>query len=228
MAKRPVFVPSRQQGKLVEELLIEFEWHAGMAVSQKQKSIRSLHAAARRKGIDPILEVSTKSSSPLGVRLSSFNLVYESVSGVDWTVESVFQGSKKFERGGPYKDLVGMSGFDIKKDERLVNSGRLEYFEFDDVRWDLEPKTAFYDWLYLHALTRNDDLAREIRTYRGFTDIEFNPQKSINCQARSCALYVFLTEHGTLKHALSDRDLFMKILQGKETGSQLRFSEEST
>jgi len=228
MAKRPVFIPSPRPGKLVKELLVDFEWYPGMAVSQKQKSIRSLHAAARRRGIDPILEVSTKSGSPLGVRLSSFNLVYESVSGLDWNVESIFQGSKKFECGGPYRDLIGRSGFDIKKDDRLSNSGRLEYFEFNDVRWNLEPKTAFYDWLYLHALNRNDDLAKEILTYRGFTDIEFNPQKSINCQARSCALYVALAEQAMLKTALSDRDLFIKILGGKTIDGQLPFSLETT
>ena len=27
----------------VREALIDFEWHSGMAISQKQKSIRSLH-----------------------------------------------------------------------------------------------------------------------------------------------------------------------------------------
>lgn len=37
----------------------------------------------------------------------------------------------------------------------------------------------------------NEDEIKEFLTFELFTDIEFNPKKSINCQARSCALYRF-------------------------------------
>ena len=42
MANRPIFIP---QTKIigVQILNLDFTWHPGMATSQKQKSIRSLH-----------------------------------------------------------------------------------------------------------------------------------------------------------------------------------------
>jgi len=34
------------------------------------------------------------------------------------------------------------------------------------------------------ALSQHPELAAEASSYAGFSDIEFNPKKSINCQAR--------------------------------------------
>jgi hypothetical protein len=52
---------------------------------------------------------------------------------------------------------------------------------------------VFYDWLYLSALYEHrEGLRNHIFHYAGFTDIEFNPERSINCQARSCVLLVSL------------------------------------
>jgi hypothetical protein len=45
-----------------------------------------------------------------------------------------------------------------------------------------------------------------------FTDIEFNPGKSINCQARSCAVHMALTRNGTLADALTDPGAFIEVL----------------
>ena len=42
MAKRPAFFVN--QGKVISEMY-SFEWYSGFAVSQKQKSIKSLHNA---------------------------------------------------------------------------------------------------------------------------------------------------------------------------------------
>ena len=39
-------------------------------------------------------------------------------------------------------------------------------------------------------------MRRQIRERDGFTDIAFNPKKSLNCQARSAALYVALARDG--------------------------------
>ncbi|MFP3398368.1 hypothetical protein SB749_18775, partial [Brevibacterium sp. SIMBA_078] len=73
------------------------------------------------------------------------------------------------------------------------------------------PKTLFYDWLYLNALSLNEELIKEVIKYDAFTDIEFNPGKSINCQARSVALFVALYKTGELEEALSSEDNFKKI-----------------
>ena len=46
--------------------------------------------------------------------------------------------------------------------------------------------------------------------------IEFNPKKSINCQARSVALFVFLQDKNLLEDALSDKRPFIRLLDGGE------------
>ena len=83
--------------------------------------------------------------------------------------------------------------------------------------WNTEPKTAFYDWLYLNALNYNiansdNPIYKEVLNYNAFTDIEFNPKKSINCQARSCALYVSLVKKDLLDIALESEKAFLDII----------------
>ena len=41
-------------------------------------------------------------------------------------------------------------------------------------------------------------MGEEIQNYNAFTDIEFNPEKSINCQARAAAIYVGIAKAGLL------------------------------
>ena len=102
MAIRPVYVP-RKDGKLgVEKRDIEFKWFPGMAKSQKQKSIASLHKEAEQLGITPLLEISSKSEDELGVKLSSFNLIIKTkIYKREFSVETAFQSSKVFQYGGP-------------------------------------------------------------------------------------------------------------------------------
>ena len=62
MSERPVFEPKAEGEILVEDHKIEFTWHPGFSKEQKQKSIKSLHLEAKKKkNLDNILEVSTKS-----------------------------------------------------------------------------------------------------------------------------------------------------------------------
>ena len=119
MAERPVYIPAGEGPALVQTKYVEFRWFPGMAVSQKQKSIDSLHAAARAlPGIGNILEVSSKSRQELGVALSAFNLSFTTVKHQrTYSVECAFQGSKVFERGGPYVDILDMTSREAKKDE---------------------------------------------------------------------------------------------------------------
>jgi hypothetical protein len=49
--------------------------------------------------------------------------------------------------------------------------------------------------------------------YDGFSDIEFNPEKSLNCQARSCAILVSLMKKNLLSKAAKDREQFISILK---------------
>ncbi|MBV6423678.1 MAG: hypothetical protein NAOJABEB_01481 [Steroidobacteraceae bacterium] len=193
---------------------MDFRWFPGMAPSQKQKSVDSLHAAALQlPGISRVLEVSSKSREELGVALSAFNLSFTTVKhNRTFSVECAYQGSKVFEKGGPYTDILGMSSREAKKDGRLRDSGRLVGFRFFGTDWGLEPLTAFYDWLYINALKKQPSVTDQLLGYSAFTDIEFNPERSINCQAYSVALYVSLHRRGLLEKATSSKDAFLQTV----------------
>ena len=211
MAKRPIFIPIGKPEHLVEEVLVEFEWNPGFAPVQKKKNVAALHEAAKAKGLTPLLEVSTKSEDLLGQRLSAFSLRIEAEIG-EISLESAYQGSKVFERGGPYTEIYGMDSRSAKKDVRLRDSGKLVRFDFFGQEWPLIPRTAFYDWLYLTALKPHQDYLKRLYTYKGFTDIEFNPKKSINCQARTCALLVSLMKLDLLDEALRSQRDFIDMI----------------
>lgn len=220
MAKRSVYRVSNELDNYVEEINVEFTWYAGFAVSQKQKTIRDLHYKySSLFPNDKVLEISSKSENELGVKLSAFNLMITTKDSRVFSVESAFQSSKKFELGGPYLDILNKTSREAKRDERLKNSGKLIAFQFYDREWPLEPKTLFYDWLYVRAVYKNKDLSEEILKYDAFTDIEFNPEKSINCQARAAALFVSLSRRGLLELAMTSIDNYIKIITNRTNNS---------
>lgn len=213
MAIRPVFIPLGAGRSFVEEFPVEFPWHNGMAASQKRKNVDALHQAYERKhGGQKLLEISSYSRNAAGVSLSAFNLSLK-LGGVKGTVETFFQGSKVFFTGGPYQDLYLKTSLEAKKDPRLKEGGRLKGFLLFKENWPLEPATLFYDWLYLNALAQNEALSEILLGFEGFTDIAFNPKKSLNCQARSAALFLSLYYRGQLKTALSGKEEYLKILE---------------
>lgn len=215
MAIRPIFIPNLDATPGAEEKLIDFKWHPGMAKSQKQKSIAELHGVAKELGYERILEISSKSEDELGIRLSAFNLLITTLKHKNtFTVETAFQGSKVFSNGGPYRDLFGLDSLAAKKDIRLKESGSLVKFEFFGRSFPLKPRTFFYDWLYINALVQNEDLAEEVVTYQAFSDIEFNPKKSINCQAHAVAIYVSLVKAKKIELALESPSSFLELLHG--------------
>ncbi len=218
MVNRPVFFPDFNGCPFVKQVDIEFKWHPGFAKSQMQKSILSLHEAAEKQGIAPILEISRKSESRLGVSLSAFILPLETENGRKMSVECAYQGSKVFENGGPHHDLYSVSSKSAKTDERLQNSGELIGFNFCGEDFPTEPKTAFYDWLYITALyQQKKDLMQQLESYQGFSDIVFNPSKSLNCQARAAAFYVSFSKNGLMdKQIISDKDYYLTTLNGPE------------
>lgn len=211
MASRPVFTAMGNPAHLVKEVPVDFSWNPGFAPVQKKKNISAMHEAARKKGLSPLLEVSTKSEEKLGQRLSAFNLRIKTEVG-EISIESAYQGSKVFKAGGPYTDIYEMDSRSAKRDERLKNSGDLIGFNFFGQKWPLIPKTAFYDWLYLSALLPHKDYLRRLFDYAGFTDIEFNPEKSINCQARTCALLISLLRLDCLDDALRSQSDFIAMV----------------
>jgi hypothetical protein len=215
MALRPVYIPMAEGPFRVKTRMVEFDWFAGMARSQKQKSIRSLHESARAQlGVNKLLEVSSKSEEPLGNALSAFNLMISSRSGeLACSVECAYQAAKVFEHGGPYTDLLQTSSVGAKKDSRLFNSGRLLHFKSNGQCWPLEPKSVYYDWLYVNALKRQPALCSATERFEAYTDIEFNPKRSLNCQAYSVALYRALVWRGELNSLTASPQAFLDAMR---------------
>lgn len=100
-------------------------------------------ASPAKKGISPILEISSKSHDSLGISLSAFNLTLEFEGNQPMSVECAYQGSKVFEKGGPYTDLYYASSREAKTDERLKNSGNIIAFSFFGQEFSSQPTTAF-------------------------------------------------------------------------------------
>lgn len=192
MAKRPVFF---EENGVVRHTDIEFQWFAGFAVSQKQKSIKALHDAISEKYPDAnSLEISTKGVVALGNKLSAFNLMLHG-----HYLENVFQSSKVFDDlNGCHPEWLELHPKDAKREAaKLHDEGhRLLSFIYDGTKYPLEPKTAFYDHLYYMAVreTLSEEELDELSKYNYFTDIEFSPQKSINTQARSVVLIKMIRE----------------------------------
>lgn len=215
MAERPVFIPAPESDALVREVFLPLTWHSGFAHVQKEKNIAALHEAAAQRGLTPLLEISSKSKSERGRHMSAFHMTVPTKCCGRVKLELAFQGSKVFEHGGPYTDLYRKGDSEIgqaKRDPRLQQSGRLVGFSFEGTDFPLEPKTAFYDWLYCTFLWDHRDWATKLYAYAGFTDIEFNPQRSINCQARSAALFLSLMKRCELESALQSPTSFVNTL----------------
>lgn len=211
-SKRVVFLVG-QGDNYYEERLIEFTWHMGMSKEVRQRSSTSLVSSTEQlhPGIKA-LEVSTKSvNSNLGTSLSAFNL---KLGG--YPIENIFQSSKVFNDGGPYLDLLHVTPYEAKKDDRIKlgkqhPGRRLIGFRRGDKDIPLEPKSSFYDYLYIYALAQHPKLKAQLLEYTAFTDIEFNQKipystkvGPFNCQARAVAIFVKLVMNDELEDYLKN------------------------
>lgn len=168
------------------------------------KEVNDMYKIKTEATVDPF-EVSSAADNELGVKLSAFNLKNKDGK----TVECIFQSSKKFENGGPYLDLLDVSSNVAKKDKRLRTSGNLVAFVLNGKEYPLIPRTAFYDFVYISALLENKDLCENLDNYNAFSDIWFNPDKSLNCQAEAMALYRGLKQANKLDKAMASFDEFV-------------------
>ncbi len=193
--KRPVFIVLDKE-PYFEQREIEFEFCTLDTFEGKQKNVFELHRAI--KEIFPemkVLEISTKSPDKEGTLLSAFNLKKYVVSEQkQFAVENIYQSSKVFENGKRYKDLLYMTAKQAKKDERLLKSGKVTEYIFEDEdgrekRYSVQPANLFFNYIYMTALKENEELARCLEKYDAFTDIEFDPETGVNCQAKAAAEY---------------------------------------
>jgi hypothetical protein len=225
MANRSFFLPQHVEPFYTEKT-VTFEYHPGFALSQQQKSIKSMHAAIQSQfQISEILEISTKSESPLGVSLSAFNLTLQR-DGRTMSIEALYQSCKRFKNAGPFYDISYKSARDAKKDPRILNSGNLMNFEFEGLAWPLVPSPNFYDYLYISALSdfQHNPL---VDNFQAFTDFAFSTQagkqrkgQSWNCQARSFAIYRSLSSHFDFK-GLVEKVKQLALSRDREIGTHL-------
>lgn len=211
MASRAVYIPASDSVGVVAKN-IDFDWFPGFSVAQKQRCITSLHDACARSGTPNVLEISTKSMQEVGVAASAFNLSFnmkKSLKSV--SVESAFQGSKVFEGGGPFTELYDEPPHISKKSIRSLARGELVAFEFFGKKFPIIPRTFFYDWLYINTLNRDHEVSERIQRFDAFTDIEFNSNRSINCQAFSAALFVSICRAG-LRKEISNMENYSAIV----------------
>lgn len=216
MASRPVFITDSKPPYRIT-WNAEFIYNAGFSASQKQKNITAIHKAFQNRFPDKkVLEISSKSMQKFGTELSAFHLLkYVPSLGKAVPVENVFQSGKVFKNGGPFTDLLNVSPREAKRDERLQSSGTLISFRFEGQDFSFQPQTAFYDYIYLNALLENKELAKIVLEYDAFTDIEFNPEKSINCQAKSAATFVSLSRLGLIGKVKTVDEFFDVINAGE-------------
>jgi len=214
MANRPVFVAD--QTKLVRIADINVDFSNGFAKSQKQKNINKLHEGykAFHTGAQ-LLDISRYSTNELGVALSAFNLTLKTKNGDEVLVEQAYQAGKVFQHGGPYLDLLDAVPADAKRDLRLQSSGKIIGFEFDGMKFPTQPMSLFYTWLYLKGLENHPDLSDQLVSFDAFTDIVFNSNKSMNCQAAAAAVYVALRRRGDLAQAMGDIEYLAMVLSHK-------------
>ncbi len=94
MANRPVFKAIENTPYVVKEN-IEFLYHNGFSLAQKQRSVDSLHESYRaRFPDDRILEISTKSRDMIGTRLSAFNLIVNEKTDSGILLSNCFRPAK--------------------------------------------------------------------------------------------------------------------------------------
>lgn len=218
MAQRPVFRP-RVDSLGVNESSLEFQWHPGLSVSQKRKSIASLHAASAKAWSVTALEVSSKSTEAIGQEFSAFSLHFARKSdGCLISVESAYQSAKVFEGHGPFEEVASM---DPREARRAIGKYRelpLIAFQFEGRRYSLSHGPGLYHHLYrravLDGLPETLEMFKEISgRYGAFTDIEFNPKTAVNCQARCLALLVSADRRGELSDRAETAWLSANVLR---------------
>ena len=226
MESKPVFMPRVGSDNLVKTDMVRIERHVGFATKQKKKTLNDLHRVSKKKyGFKNVLELSTKSGNKLSFPLSPYSLQITNDDGQKYSVENAFQASKVFEQGGPYLDLLTEKPRQARKDDRLISSGELTGYDYFGMEWGGEPITTYYDRLYINALKQHPELHEEVIQYQAFTDISFNPKKSVHCAAYSLAMFVALHKRDLLQ-GVEDPGTFYDLVTEFELSNTEQLLEE--
>lgn len=208
MAKKMVFISNGKNP--FYEKIVNYVFVPGFAPVQRRKNVSNLNEVLSREFPSlKTLEISTKSDSELGRQLSAFNLKLNGKF-----VETIFQSSKVFADGNQYEFLIDKKPIETKRFIQNLSRQEIIKFRFNGVDYPINPKSMFYDYIYINALKNNPDISSQLANYDIFTDIEFNYKKSINCQARACAIYSYLLKTGKVEKYINDINLFKTIYDG--------------
>ena len=224
MAEKSVFI-SKVEYPFFEEVHVNIDWFGGFALSQKRKCKIGLHQNFLMEyPKEKILEISSSSLMSLGAKLSAMHLNKRTLKGIT-TVESAFQSSRIYGDGakriGPFPEYRFLPGRECKK---LVKEAAKEMHSY---QYELDGLTfyapahhisQFYDFLYLNALLEpeNEEVKNKLlqEKYTAFTDLA---TKSLNCQARSAAIFVGLVRAGMIDE-VRDYDSYLKLFRTQANG----------
>ena len=164
-----------------------------------------------------VLEISTRSRDTFGKSLSPFNLHLELKSGKRVKIECAYQGSKVLADGSQFESLYWGSPRDAALDRRIKGQAPIA-FRFFGKNYPLEPKHAFFNFLYIVGLVqRGKDLFQtynRLAKYDGFSDIFYSPRKDVNCQGRAAAIFVSLVKNKRLTNDTPSQEI-LQLLCGK-------------
>ena len=224
MAEKSVFI-SKTEYPFFEEVHVNIDWFGGFALSQKRKYQIGLHQNfLMAYPEEKVLEISSSSLMSLGSRLSAMNLSKRTLKGLP-TDESAFQSSRIFSDSvmevGPFPEYLFLPGRECKKLVKEKSMGMHSYrYEFDGMTFYAPPWhiSQFYYFLYLNALLEPEN--KEVReqllkeSYTAFTDLA---TKSLNCQARSAAIFVGVVRAGFINE-VRGYDSYLKLFRTQTNG----------
>ena len=159
------------------------------------------HALARTAAEkDEVLEISSKSNSPLGRSLSAMNL---RIPGHKMRpLENVYQAAKDYGSGPDPTIEELANGFKAKQAARerhareTAAGNRLTGFTVDGHHWPAASGTACYDHLWAQGAVGRygQNLQALLKDYRGYSDMYFQPSRGLACQAAAAASTVVLLQ----------------------------------
>ena len=135
-------------------------------------------------------------------------------------VEPAFQSSRIYSdetrRVGPFPEYMFLPGKECKKIVKKESLGMHSYQYYFDGLTFYAPEhhiSQFYDFLYLNALLEpeNEVVMKELLNcgYTAFSDLA---TKSLNCQARSAAIFVGLVKAGLIDE-VRDYETYLKLFR---------------
>lgn len=186
MATRPIYISTGNINNPFMEDNINFQWVPGYSYVNKCRRRDSLkREIAKKYDIEKWIEISSISDKDIGKKLSALNLMITLTNDNKYSVETIYQNSK------------------IYKDNAIVG------FKFRNTEFENNPYGMYYDYIYMVALYQNKEYHELIKNYYFFTDLFFNPNKSLNTQARAIAIFKTLYDNDYLK-LLEDVSEFKK------------------